>query len=252
MAGKPQPIGPWVAAVEMLKGVPPEKVTILDVGAHFGNVTAQLLNIWPKATVYCIDPEPQSLARLHERYDQNPQVHIIPKALGDKVGKATFHVCGQNTEMSSLLPRGRVGRRYYRHEVRKKIKVPVTTLDELIRKEGIGMIHLMKVDVQGGETAVFAGGASTLTQQHVRLIYSEVLFVDYYKGAAMFHQLCAQLAEFGYSLFDIYNLERSWINRQLKYGDAMWVSEAVRQRKLNRYPPDWLPSSLERRMRPDI
>ena len=164
---------------------------------------------------------------------------------------ATLHIGGQDTEMSSLRPRPSDGRRYYRHELEEKAKVPVLTIDAFIDEEEVEHIHFLKVDVQGAERDVIKGATGALSEQKIDLVYMEVLFVDIYKGAYLFHQLCSQMSRYGYDLFDIYGLQRSWINRQLKYGDAMWVSPRIRETRLDTYPEDWLARSLDHRMCPD-
>ncbi len=249
--GAPNDIGPFQALPEML-GHSESFLTIIDAGAHDGNLTDVFLELWPLARVYCFDPDPQSIERLHAKFDGDDRVTVIPAALGSRNGKADFHICGANTEMSSLLPRGDwEGRRYYRHTVREVIKVDVVTLDRFASENSIANIDLLKMDVQGGEAALLRGAKGLLSEHRIQTIYGEVMFTTVYEGAAVFWELCRQLDRDGYTLFDIYNMLRSWINRQLKYGDALWVGPRVRQ-ILNEYPEDWLKKSLEHRMRPDL
>jgi FkbM family methyltransferase len=223
---------------------------IFDVGAHFGNVTAYFLKMFPAGHVYCFEPEPLSLERLYKRYGNEERVTIIPSALGSRQGTAKFHICGQNTEMSSLLPRSEhLSRRYYRHDVRETIEVNVETLDRAKFALGVDTVHLLKVDVQGGEKMVFRGAKDALAAGDIWAIYSEVLWVQLYKGAAMFWELCRQLDKYDMTIFDIYGLQRSWINRQLKYGDALWIGPTLRA-LANDYPEEWLRKSLEHRMCP--
>ncbi len=247
----PRPIGPWAAIRELLGKADVRKPVIFDVGAHFGNVASYLLKMWPLATVYCFEPEPLGLERLHARFDDDDRVVIVPSALGSRQGSTKFHLCGQNTEMSSILPRDDyLGRRYYRHEVREHIYVPVTTIDAFMKEHEIETVHLVKVDVQGGEKFVFRGANNAFKDDRLWAVYSEVLFVTLYKGASLFWELCRQLDKYDMSLFDIYGLQRSWINRQLKYGDALWLGPVLRA-LANDYPEDWLRKSLEHRMCPN-
>lgn len=247
----PQPIGPWLAAAAMMQNIRPMDMTIFDVGAHFGSVTEMLRRIWPKSRVYCFEPEKEGIATLHRKFDGDDRITVIPAALGRKCETRTLYIGGQRKEMSSLYPRPSEGRQYYRHELKDKDRVSVLTIDDFMEEEPVEHIHLMKVDVQGGEKDVIKGASAALTNQKIDLVYMEVLFVEIYKGNALFHQLCAQMARFDYRLFDIYNLQRSWINRQLKYGDAMWVSPKIRETRLDTYPPDWLARSLDQRMCPN-
>jgi FkbM family methyltransferase len=233
----------------LLRGV--ESPVIFDVGAHYGNVTAMLLRIWPTARIHCFEPEPEGLAELRLRFEHDDRVTIVPLALGSRQGKSKFYVCGQGTEMSSLLPRGEwMGRRYYRHETREVIEVEIDTLDHYMEMSGIDTVHLVKMDVQGGEKNVLRGSSAVLAGHCFWAIYSEILFTALYNKAALFWELCRQLDKYGYTVFDVYNLQRSWINRQLKYGDALWVGPTLRA-KLNEYPEEWLKKSLTSRMCPN-
>ncbi len=249
--GPPKPIGPWAAMRALLAKAGVSEPVIFDVGAHFGDVTWLLLRAWPAAKVYCFEPEPLGLEKLHERFDGDPRVTIVPLALGSRSGTAKFHICGQNTEMSSLLPRGEhLGRRYYRHEVRETISVSVETIDRYMEESGIDVVHLLKMDVQGGEYNIVRGAKDSLVGRSIWAIYSEVLFVTLYEKAAPFWKLCRLLDKYGMTIFDVYNLQRSWINRQLKYADALWLGPILRA-VANDYPEDWLRKSLEHRMCPD-
>lgn len=247
----PQPIGPWLAATAILQNVHPRDMVIFDVGAHFGNVTEVFRRMWPKSMIYCFEPEPEGIDELNRRFQgKDDRVTVVPAALGRRCETRPFHVGGQRKEMSSLYPRPKDGRRYYRHQLDEIIRVPVLTVDAFLEEEPVDHVNLIKVDVQGAEKDVIKGAAGALSEQKIDLVYMEVLFVEIYKGSSLFHQLCTQMLRYGYQLFDIYNLQRSWINRQLKYGDAMWVSPRIRENRLDTYPDDWLASSLDQRMCP--
>ncbi len=81
------------------------------------------------------------------------------------------------------------------------------------------------------------GAAELLRRGTVQIIYSEVLFIHLYEGCPLFHDIAADLAGFGYHLFDIYNLHRAE-NGQLRYGDAIFVNDNVRTNCINRGPEE--------------
>lgn len=53
----------------------------------------------------------------------------------------------------------------------------------------------------------------------------------------MFHQLWGFLEPFGFSVFDLYDLQRAR-NGQLRYGDVLFVSEEVRAKCLDTRPEE--------------
>lgn len=235
-------IGPWIAKKEILEKLGVQHPMVFDVGAHHGNVTEFYLRMWDDLTVHCFEPEAQALERLMKRYGEDPRIHIHPYAVGAKTYKSkTLYVGGQDGEMSSLRPRPGLGvRRYYRHHLSAKVRVPVVSLDMFCERHEIPRIHVLKMDIQGGEVDALKGAVNLLGEQNIFLIYTEVLFVEMYRGCGTFHEMMHLLAKHGYELFDIYSLGRAKVNRRLKYGDVMFINQAVIEKVLDTYPEEWL------------
>lgn len=238
-------IGPWLAKKAMLEKLRVKHPVVFDVGAHFGNVTEYYLRMWDDVDIYCFEPEAAALAKLRSRFGKDKRVHIEPLALSDKrkVNPVSFFVGGQSGEMSSLLPRPFKGRRYYRHELRERQEVHVDSLDEYCEERELNFIHVLKLDVQGAELDVLKGASNHLTEGNISLIYTEILFVSQYQGGPDFYELWRYLRRYGYTLFDLYQLGRSKVSRQLVYGDALFVSPQVREKVIDQMPEEWLPKS---------
>ncbi|KKN83508.1 hypothetical protein LCGC14_0297460 [marine sediment metagenome] len=75
-----------------------------------------------------------------------------------------------------------------------KILVETVPLDELLDTSGI---DLLKLDVQGGELDVLKGATKTLAR--TGLVVSEAELVPLYKNQPLFGDLCAYLADYGFS-----------------------------------------------------
>src|SRR5204862_8328307 len=136
-----------------------------------------------------------------------PAVQPFNHAIADAVGRRYFFVNGFSAT-NSLFPRPRAGRRYYPAcaEPKTTIHVPVTTLDDFLREKDLAKVDILKFDIQGGELLALQGARRTLAEQRVALIYAEVFFVPHYERGASFCDLCRFLAEYGYTLFNLYNL----------------------------------------------
>lgn len=65
----------------------------------------------------------------------------------------------------------------------------------------------------------------------MKVIFTEILFIPLYKGQAFFYQVCDYLYQYGYYLYDFYNIDYS-SNGQAKWGDALFVSPEIRRELL--------------------
>lgn len=206
--------------------------TILDVGAHTGSVAAQYLRSFPRAAVYAFEPAPDAFAELQARFAGTDRVEPIRSAVGDSIGTADFYV-NAYAPASSLLPVAAAGRQYYPPDAEQQdtIEVPVTTLDAFLAERGIERVDILKFDIQGGELMALRGAAGALGAARVGLVYAEVLFVPYYEGQPMFHDVAAYLADFGYRLYNLYHAAVA-PSGQLRHADAVFLSEPLRRTAL--------------------
>jgi hypothetical protein len=105
------------------------------------------------------------------------------------------------------------------------IKVPVLTLDDLLDRQGLEKVDLMKVDIQGGERALLNGGQHALSR--IRVIYLEVFFRELYTNCALFCEIHARLLDAGFHLQFLHDFRRS-AEGELIYGNACYRSNDKR------------------------
>jgi FkbM family methyltransferase len=160
--------------------------TIFDVGAHTGETVAKYKPLFPRSTIYSFEPFPESFEKLRKRFVSDSSVKPIPIAISDKAGIREFYV-NQLSEANSLLPRPTSGRRYYPMNAQTitKIEVPVTTIDGFCKEQSISEIHILKMDIQGGELMALQGATEYLSRGLIALIYTELLFVPHYEGGGI-------------------------------------------------------------------
>ena len=225
---------PYVAQQHILRDLRKTAPVVFDIGAHKGLAAKTYRSLLPDAAIYCFEPFPDSVEALRRNLANEPAVTVVPKAVSDKTGSRTFFVNGFDAT-NSLLPRPKSSRRYFpRHAGPKTtIEVETTSLDEFVRREGIDEVSILKFDIQGGELMALKGATDLLRRGSVLMIYTEILFVHLYQDCPLFNELWTYLGQFGYQLYDIYNLHRA-ANGQLRYGDALFVCDQVRRDSIDR------------------
>jgi len=214
----------------LLTGIPVRN--IFDIGAHVGDITAEYRRRFPSAMIYSFEPLPEAFEELRRRFEADNLVKPVPSAVSSRAGKGKFFV-NQVSTASSLLPSLDEAKNLFTTpDVTKNvatIEVPITTIDEFCRQESVDKIEILKMDIQGGELEALKGAKEKLEQGAILLIYLEISFLPIYVGQALYYDIGGFLFDYGYTLFDWYNLDYAE-NGQVKWGDALFVSPLIRRR----------------------
>jgi FkbM family methyltransferase len=123
--------------------------TFIDIGANIGAYSLFVAaHAGPKARVLAVEPQPEVFDRLIYNILQNPfgTVKAVACAVADRPGDLTMFLDPRNRGESSvkIVGSGQSG----------VIRVPATTLLQLVRQEGFTRIDAMKLDVEGAEDIV--------------------------------------------------------------------------------------------------
>lgn len=129
----------------------------LDIGANIGLMTlAAARVVGPQGRVYAFEPVSSTLALLKRNLELNDfqNVHPQPTALGSaRETRPIYEHLEVNRGAASLVPSGASPTGVF---------VPVTTLDSFVRAARLeGRIRAVKIDVEGWEAEVLAGGRDT-------------------------------------------------------------------------------------------
>lgn len=124
----------------------------LDVGANRGVYSFYALSRFRK--VFAVEAHPDMVVGLRRIIKADNEV--LPVALSDEVGETTLHIPTRHGRdvftRSSLQKDANPGFRL------RTVTVPTTTIDQL----GLREVGVLKIDVEGHESAVLCGGTETL------------------------------------------------------------------------------------------
>ena len=202
-----------------------EARVVIDVGAYDGAITAEYLEVFPKALCHALEPHPATFGELAGRFRGNPRARVHRLALSDTVGKGVLHAFPTPATNSLLAPVANVADVVGRGHMDSVLyeDVEVTTLDVFAAGVGLSHIDVLKLDVQGAEVLVLRGAHELLRRQAIGLVVTEVNFVPVYQLQAFYYDVAVVLAEYGYRLYDYYNFHYG-PGGQLHWGDAIFVA----------------------------
>jgi FkbM family methyltransferase len=181
---------------------------VFDVGANIG-AYALLFAQWvgPRGRVFAFEPSPPSrtgLERHLQLNDVEDRVEIVPAAVCDRSGHATFHLdrfggmSGLHTS-PDLAPTA--------------LNVETTTLDRFCEERGVKP-DVVKIDVEGAELEVLRGARSTLSSPDV------IAFVEFHPSVWATRRMTA--ADVEHELYDL-----GFVAAPLDPGFDIWTMEGV-------------------------
>lgn len=190
----------WLGRVHLLPAdLDLEGAQVVDVGANEGAFSAGVLAIAPHARIIAVEPAAEPRKRLRARLGDRPNVEILDVAVGRESGTATFHVTTHDHNSSLRAPRSESQETFGDDwQVVERVEVPTLSLDDLV---GDREVDVLKIDVQGGEMDVLAGGRKALAQ--TRAVLLEMNFFSQYEGDATFGTLHAEMGRNGFELVNV-------------------------------------------------
>jgi FkbM family methyltransferase len=146
----------------------PSGGVFLDVGAHAGYFSLLASNlVGTSGRVFAIEPNPRTFSALDRHLTLNAvsNVQALQCGLSNVRGSFVLHLPPSALDYNAtVLPRAEW----------TPVEVPTRTLDDCVCEWGIDRIDLMKIDVEGAEPLVLAGGAAALARGVVRHAMIEI------------------------------------------------------------------------------
>ncbi|WP_250149560.1 FkbM family methyltransferase [Mycolicibacter acidiphilus] len=175
----------------------PSRLThVVDVGAKagHGNPPYATLMAQGECHVTGFEPQPHALADLLAKC--GPNENYLPYAVGDG-GEHTLNLCRSDGMTSLLTPipenLGLLGNLGLCAEVVQRVPVQTQRLDDIPEIEHL---DFLKIDIQGGELAVFQNGRQKLAE--CVAIQTEVSFAPGYEGQPSMGDIDVELRSQGF------------------------------------------------------
>lgn len=130
---------------------------VFDIGAHVGDRIAAFRRL--QARIMAVEPQPALVKTLQLFYGRDPKVTIEAAAVGRKPGVIELNLNLDNPTVSTtsadFIAAAANAPGWQDQTWRKRILVPLTTIDALIARYGVPVF--IKIDVEGYEAEALAG-----------------------------------------------------------------------------------------------
>jgi len=200
------------------------ELTIFDIGAYVGDIALKYNQLFPRSTIFCFEPFPDSYSKLEKNTSSFKNIITINKGLSEHEGYSEFQI-NSSAPTNSIFKTDKLSELRWGKgllETIDTIEVEMTTIDSFVKTESIDKIDILKMDVQGAEYMVLNGAKNTLKKGIVNMIYTEIILVPTYEGQIPFEETIKLIKSYGFELFNLYNFSLSK-EGQLRQVDAIFI-----------------------------
>jgi len=190
--------------------------TFVDVGGNKGDFSLiAAKSTGDSARILCVEPEPTNVNWIRRSVERNKytSIEVVPAALAAADGEATLHL-GVKSGWHTLVDDPN-------QALSGDVTVQTRTLDGLLAERGIDHVDVIKIDVEGAEDLVLAGGTKTFSGDKPM-----VVLLDLHPPRVDPVAICKQLEAWGFELCDPENP-----SRPLPGGPTMDLKEVVACRR---------------------
>jgi FkbM family methyltransferase len=137
--------------------------TILDIGANIGAAAFFFATLYPKATLYALEPATQPFALLERNVASLPNVRTFPFGLYS-TSKTVSLFGGRNDSVeSSVFPTART--------TSECEEVRLQSASQFLEEQGITKVDILKIDTEGCEVSILRSLEKYLPE--VKVLYVE-------------------------------------------------------------------------------
>jgi FkbM family methyltransferase len=145
----------------------------IDVGANIGAYSNKISNLAVNAKIYAFEPHPETFKKLEIQSSQYNYISLN-LACSDIEGQLELYdyVNDKTSSSSHASLYQDVFMKIHKADS-KKWSVPVTTIDDFVKKYAISQIRLLKIDTEGNELKVLLGAKQTISDRLIDIIHFE-------------------------------------------------------------------------------
>lgn len=137
--------------------------TVFDIGGNVGDFAEQAVTLWPATNVWSFEPVPH-LADANRRRAEG-RWNVEPFAVSDARGGDTIFYCVNQHSASTMQRPGSVRRELFDlRDAFEPVDISTVRLDDYLDAVAERDRLLVKIDVEGHEGEVIAGGQQVLAQ----------------------------------------------------------------------------------------
>lgn len=198
--------------------------TILDIGASVGEFSKSIHKLLPEARIYAFEPLKDSYNRLIAKTKHLPKFKAFNFALGEKDDdKAKIHHC-KYSPSSSLLSMCDLQKDMCPETGEEIEEIRLRRLDSIVPELDIEGNILIKIDVQGYEDRVIAGGKETFSK--AKMVIAETNFEQLYEDQAFFDDIYNIMKGMGFSFRGSWGpMMKNQIDGRVVYCDSVFIKD---------------------------
>jgi FkbM family methyltransferase len=205
--------------------------TVIDVGAYLGETAHWFSVLFPNATVWAVEPFPESFAKLALKssnklkpfnfavtnFDGSVELYYnsIPHTSG------IYPINSESSDSLSVAQQGESGAAAVNSSV-GSVMVDARSLNSFVAEQNIQEIDLLKIDVQGAEVDVLKGSGQILNRVAVVLI--EISLYDYYEKSSTIGDVESYLSPHGFSLWSVTDISNNPMNGRTDWVELLYVN----------------------------
>ncbi|MEY4986534.1 MAG: hypothetical protein RL567_313 [Bacteroidota bacterium] len=184
-----------------------QKLVILDVGANDGWFSKIVFRFWPLAKIISFEPL-KSMHPYLEILKQQKGTYSYEKiGLGDVNKKFMIKEFGTSglSSFKQIHSSYAYDAQFFNQQVNTSYEVDVLTLDDYLMERKIEGDFCLKIDTQGFEMEVLRGAQKLFESKRIKVVIIELMTIEKYQGATLYHEIIGYLEIRGLRLVDIHN-----------------------------------------------
>jgi FkbM family methyltransferase len=202
--------------------------TVVDIGANEGQFATDFTAIFPSAQFHCFEPLDVPFTLLKKRFIKNKNVTVYNFALGEKEEELVMNL-NEFTPSSSFLKMNENHTTSFSHAVNtRQCNIHVKRLDDIAASLNLTEPFLVKIDVQGFEDKVLAGGLNTV--KDATIIIVEVSFKELYENQPLFDKIYQTVTNLGFRYGGNFEQLLSPITNEVLQADALFIKKGLGDR----------------------